>query len=207
MSTRLLPSSRVTKTNESGRIPSDSKQRRRSNASEEWDEDFDWNSLGHSPENAISEQVGGQAFHPPIPSAIQPAVSVPVPLAAPSEESDLSPFLQSRTLGLTPSVPPTYTSPEPAALSLTPCTNLMPQLSGTGIYRKVIEVWRVQPPTRLHDEEAAHAPLDIGKIRALELRRDWKQVVTGEETTCVVNAVRDTEGGLRDGPQHHVSWV
>lgn len=207
MSTHLLPSSRVAKTNEPSRTPSDSKQRRRSNEFEEWDEEFDWNSLGPSPENSISEQVGGQAFRPPIPSAIQSAVSVPVPLAAPSKESDLSPSLQSRTLGPTPSIPPTYTSPGPAALPPTPYANLIPQLSGTGIYKKVIEVWRVQPSTTLPDEEAANMPLDIGNIRTLELRHDWKQAATDEETTCVVNAVRDTGGGVRDGPQHHVSWV
>jgi hypothetical protein len=87
-------------------------------------------------------------------------------------------------------------------MSLRPSQN-----AATGIFRKLVEVWRVQPPQASPDEEAGSLPGASAGTRVIEIRHDWKQTATEGESLCILKQVNGIQTTLSNQSALHLLWM
>jgi hypothetical protein len=161
-----------------------------------------------SPENATSDRVPTQLARDPAmasatPSA-SPATSSLITSHKLEEVASLNKASTASDLGLH-QVESQSCTPLDGSRSLEQAFP-RPSGSGTGIFRKVVDVWRIQPPGGLEDEEAA-VIANVEKPAILEIRYHWKQVVSGEEQSCVLKTVNGINGELSGDSEKHLLWM
>lgn len=162
--------------------------------------------LGPSPENAISDNVGPVRINTAVPSAVSSTFPVMVVSGISQVEGSLrSPQDGGTAAGAAQG--PTFQSTAPRVLSWgRGASGVISQEPATGIFRKLVDVWRVQPYAS-GDEEAANGLLAAGEIHVMEIRRDWDQVTTDEEQACVLKIVNGVNGHLSTGSKNHILWM
>jgi hypothetical protein len=189
----------------------------------------DFNALPRSPENSVSDRIGLSLLYsdtsPPntkadnkgadassnallnIPSTIPPALPINIPSITLTTGSSSDPPIHRNGHIKQPIVTPPIRNTADPAYYIPYAGRDESRILGAGIYRKLVEPWRVQLGRPQSDEEAFPVGGAIGKTKTFEVRHDWEQAAADETPTCTLNVVKATDTVIRDSTDRHMLWV